>query len=322
MTSQEQQLSTGVTVEQTIEKVKAKLFKDIEKATANIEGVNLDLVSLGPWSFSKYKALKKCPFQFYLKYILKVKLPEEALIQSDPISANVGKAAHEILEMIMAGKSVDHSYAAVKKSYIESKALTEKVWIEKVDTLNYNITKFKEKIDQFERLNPIKRTMLELRIGVTRDFQPTGFFSNDVWLRGVLDLALFLESLDAIILDHKTGGNAQGIKNYEEQLDWYKVLIHFGIQEVSGVQTGIHFIQEGEVKMASYSDRQAIENKLKHVIEMSIEGAIDMLKEHGYFKHIRGPHCKWCEYDNAGCKSGELKQLELSTKKWLPINQI
>lgn len=159
-------------------------------------------------------------------------------------------------------------------------------------------------------------------MGVTRNFEPTGFFSKDVWLRGVIDLVMVLDCMDAVIFDHKTGGGQGGIKNYEEQLDWYKILFNFGVSKINGAQTGVHFIGEGEVKMGGYTPNSDIEGNLKNSLEMSLEGAIDLLKEKGFFKHVRGGYCKWCEYDNIGCKSGELKPLELSTKRWIQIKKV
>lgn len=297
-------------------------LEQIQKLEEGIEGVNLDILSLGPWSFSKYKSLKKCPFQFYLKYILKFKVPENLQLESDPVSANVGKAAHQILEDILTGKTVDKAYAKSKKEYVEGKLLSLENWESKVEPLHYNITRFKERIDDFSIRNPVKRIFTELRMGVTRNFEPTGFFSKDVWLRGVIDLVMVLDCMDAVIFDHKTGGGQGGIKNYEEQLDWYKILFNFGVNKVNGAQTGVHFIGEGEVKMGGYTPNSDIEGNLKNSLEMSLEGAIDLLKEKGFFKHVRGGYCKWCEYDNIGCKSGELKPLELSTKRWIQIKKV
>lgn len=285
----------------------------------NLEQIpELTLEGLAPWSYSKYKSLKKCPFQFYLKYILKIQVPETLQGESDPLSANVGKAAHSILENVLLGKTVDKSFENTKKEYVvEKKLLTQEQWVEKVETLTYNITRFKERIEAFEIKTPIKRILTELRIGVDRNYQPTGFFSKDVFIRGVIDLVLMLDSLDALIIDHKTGGGQGGVRMYEEQLDWYKFLLHFGIEKVTGAQTGVHFIGEGEIKMANYSPAEDIENTIKNSLEMSLEGAIDMLKEKGYFKHIRGYYCKWCEFDNLGCKSGELLDTEKKTSRWL-----
>lgn len=297
-------------------------FQDaVLKKHNETELYQLDIKSLGPWSASKYKALIKCPFQFYLKYILKIKVPDGLAPRSDPISALVGSAAHRILEHILLGKSVEKAYQLTKKEFI-NETLTEEVWAEKVDVLNYNITKFKDRIDSFDRANPIKRVLTELRVGINDKFEPTGFFSEDVWIRGVIDLVLVLECLDVIILDHKTGGGQGPITPYKEQLDWYKVLYQFGIDKSRGVQTAVHFIGEGEVKMAEYSKASDIENSLKNLIVMSLEGAIDTLKSVGYFKHIRGNLCKYCEFDNIGCKSGAFKEIEKQSKKWIEIKAI
>lgn len=300
---------------------RAEFVKAIIEQEADVTEVKINLDSFGPWSNSKYKSLKKCPFQYYLKYIVKFKVPEKYQIQSDPSSANIGKAAHEILEYVLQGKSVDRSFELSKRNYVDKRILTETQWAEKVEILHFNISKFKDRIDDFNRANPIKRVVTELRLGFTKQFEPTGFFSDDVWIRGVVDLVLILESLDVVIIDHKTGGGQGPITPYEEQLDWYKVLFQFGVEKVKGIQTGIHFIGEGDVKMAKYSPAPEVEGHLKNCMVMSLEGAIDMLLEKGYFKHVRGNQCKWCEYDSIGCKSGELKELELSTKRWIEIHK-
>lgn len=322
---EKQETSGGTTFEAPILSIndsqRAEFVKSIIEQESDVTEVKIGLDSFGPWSNSKYKSLKKCPFQYYLKYVVKFKVPEKYQIQSDPSSANVGKAAHEILEHLLQGKSVDKSFALAKKNYVDKGILTEEQWGRRVEILHFNISKFKDRIDDFNRANPIKRVITELRLGFTRQFEATGFFSDDVWVRGVVDLVLILESLDTVIIDHKTGGGQGPVTPYEEQLDWYKVLFHFGVEKAKGIQTGIHFIGEGDVKMAKYSPASDIEGNIRNCLVMSLEGAIEMLLEKGYFKHVRGGHCKWCEYDSVGCKSGELKELELSTKRWIEIHK-
>lgn len=302
------------------EELKKSFIEEITRRHEEIKEVPLGIHDMGTWSSSKLKTLEKCPFQYYLKYVLKFKVPETLLAQSDPLSANVGKAAHAILEHVVIGKPIDKAYSETKTEYLSKGLLTEQQWAENVDTLHYNITRFKERIDALSNQHKITRVLTELRIAITKDYEPTGFFSENAWLRGVVDLIVMLECMDIIILDHKTGGGEGSVNMYKSQLDWYKVLFHFGIQKIQGAQTGVHFIKAGEVKMADYTEHPDIENKLKNVLELSIEGAIDSLIEKGFFKHVRGPYCKWCEYDAIGCKSGELKPLELSTKRFfIPI---
>lgn len=46
--------------------------------------------------------------------------------------------------------------------------------------------------------------MAEVRIGINRDFEQTGYFDNDVWCRAVIDLIIYDEDR-ALIVDWKTG---------------------------------------------------------------------------------------------------------------------
>lgn len=286
--------------------------------------IKFNIYDQGPWSYSKMKCLKKCPFQYYLKYILKFKLPAHFQLQDDPLSANLGKAAHQILEYILKGENLVTSYAKAKKEYVGGKILTEEEWVNGVDTLNYNITRFSERIDSLARRHPISKTFTEYRLAITRDYKPTSFFSHDVWIRGVIDLVLLMEANDILIIDHKKGGGQQGTstKNYDEQLNWYKLMFHFGVKNIEGAQSAVHFIEAGEIGMGPYHDVQAIENQLVAELEWALNGAIDTCKELGFFKHVRGPQCKWCEYDQVGCKSGQLKNLEKSTKRFFEIKKI
>jgi hypothetical protein len=104
-------------------------------------------------------------------------------------------------------------------------------------------------------------------------------------------------------------------------LNTYKVLFHKGIDKITGAQAGIHHIKEGEVVLDEYADQNQIENELLNLMEYSIQGGIDALMEIGYFKHIAGNACKYCDY-RVGCKEGLLKQTEKESKKWFEIKKI
>jgi len=66
------------------------------------------------------------------------------------------------------------------------------------------------------------------------------------------------------------------------------------------------------------ADAATIETTLLKKVEWIINGAIDTTIERGFFKHVRGSHCAYCEF-NDQCKPGILKENELSTKKYFPI---
>ncbi len=255
--------------------------------------------------------LEKCPLNFYLKYVIKAKPSAEYVEQQQ---TTVGKAAHKILELILKGSSIKEAYATAKVEY--STVLSEPTWVEQVESLELSITKFKERIQEFQSTNPVKAFHHELRLGITRDYKPTTFFAKDVWFRGVLDTVIELQNNDAIYLDHKTGAaSAGGLKNYKKQLDTYKILHHFGKTKVQGSQSGIHFIREGVILLDDYTETADIESSLVKGMEFRLECAVDNLNNLGYFKHVAGSHCKWCDFAKE-CKSGELKSLESSSKDY------
>lgn len=295
-------------------------------AEATLQRVNAadlhctDTASLGPWSISKVKLLGKCPFQFYLKYVLKLKLPEDVPGRTDTQSADIGTAAHLILEHVMQGKALPRAYALAKAEFVPSK-LTEEVWTDKVVTLEGNIEAFKVRMDAAEAKYKIKRVLTELRVAVTEQWEPTGFFSKDVFLRGVIDLVLVLENGDVLIIDHKTGGGEGSLKPYQDQLDGYKVLYYYGVEAVTVARTFIHFIAAGDIRASTQSTEEDITGKLRDVLRFTIDGVVDGLNETGFYKHKRGPYCKWCDYDGV-CKPGYLKPVEAATHRFFEIHPV
>lgn len=278
--------------------------------------VDFSKVALGPWSFSKLKMLQQCPLKFYLTYIVKVKVkdPPPSLVTS------VGKAVHRILEFLVMGKSISDSYKLTKKEFVG--ILTDEEWEAEVATTEFNVLEFRRRLDEFEKKYPIKRYIQELKIGMTEAYEPTGFFSGDVYWRGVVDLGMQLESNDVIILDHKTGGNSEmGIRNFQNQLDVYKILFHSGVEQVEGAQAGIHFVKDGKIVLGNYTAKDEIDGRLRTELEFYVTGSIDKLKEIGYFKHFRGFYCKYCNY-NEDCAAGNIKDIELKTKRFFPIKEV
>lgn len=271
-----------------------------------IHPIKLTMAGLGPWSYSKMKSLQNCPLQFYLKYIHKMKVE---YVQSP--EAMVGSAAHKVLEYFVIGRPLDSSFREVKEEFLSK--MGQELW-EQVERLELSISEFKRRLDEFDKNNPIKRVFAEMRIGVTEEFEPTTFFADNVFFRGIVDLALLLENGDAVFIDHKKGGSAEfGIKNYTQQLDSQKVLFHGGITPINGATAGIHFIEAGQIRLGEHHTKDEIEKVLRHNLLLSIDSAVHRVIDMGYFKHKACSACKWCDYA-VPCKSGALKEIELSTK--------
>lgn len=301
-------------------KTQEELLAEIKRRDAETVIPTMNKYSFGAWSVSKLKCLRKCPLQFYLKYILKIKVPDELSGKEDSISAPIGSAAHRILEFVVIGKTIDEAFKKTKLEFVPSK-LTDEQWRENVDNLWMSVQGFQDRVDKLNRNYKIKRAFTELRMGVTKDWEATDFFADNVYFRGIIDLVFQLENLDIIIIDHKTGGGQGSIRPYQDQLDTYKILFHKGLAPVAGAQAGIHFIREQIVKMGDYTEVKDIEKKLIDTLEWTIDGAIESVKAIGYWKHIRGPQCKWCEF-NEMCKSGMLKDIERGSARFFKSAEV
>lgn len=272
---------------------------------------------LGPWSYSKKKTLENCPLKFFMQYILKMKVPP---IEDGSLPSNhIGSALHQILEDVTIGKSVTDSYVRAKKKYFD--LVTAEHWDTYVIGNEFNIIDFRRKLDEFEVKFKVKRYLCEIRLAVTREWEPTDFFASDVYYRGVVDLVIQLENQDAIIIDHKSNLNSGGFcstKYFKEQLEVYKPLIHHGLTPIKGAQSGVHFISDGVVKLDEYHDADQISGRLRNRMEYSVDNAVQNVIEDGYFKKKAGSYCKWCDY-RLMCKGKEklLKPYEEMSKQLL-----
>lgn len=282
---------------------------------------------LGPWSYSKKKMLEQCPLKFFLQYVIKWKVPR---IQdgSLPVS-DIGSALHLILENVTVGKTMTDSYRIAKRKHFD--AIGEEYWNQYVIGNQYNIENFRQKLDDFETRYPVKRYLCEIRMAVNADWKATDFFAGDCFYRGVVDLVIQLENGDGLIIDHKSVLNSGGflsVKNFKEQLEVYKPLIHHGLIPLKGAQSGIHFIADGEIKFDQYHDVDAIEGRLRHMVEYNVDNAIEVVKEKGFFKHKAGSYCKWCDYrimckDKNDPMHEEFRSWEEKSKElFIPVAQI
>ncbi len=275
---------------------------------------------LGPWSYSKRKVLSNCPLKFFLQYIMKIKMPR---IEDGSIPSNhIGSALHLILEELTIGRSVADAYKKAKRKHFED--VGQEYWDQYVIGNEYNCIDFRRKLDEFEVKHKVKRYLCEIRMAIGHDWQPTDFFDNNGFYRGVVDLVIQLENGDNIVLDHKSNlgaGDFVSIKYFREQLETYKPLIHFGLMPITGAQSGVHFISNGQVILDDYHDKDQIEGKLRKMMVYQVDNAVQAVKEAGYFKKEACSACKWCDY-RVQCKSRGKETIEGKTvKEWEDLSR-
>jgi RecB family exonuclease len=162
-------------------------------------------LSIAPWSFSKIKSFEQCPKKFYhLKIVKDYKEPEtDAMLY--------GTAVHLAAEeYIRDGTPLPEKYGYCK---------------DVLDVLN---AKEGEKI-------------CEMKMGLTENLEPCGFFDDAVWWRGIADLVILNKrTKTAYVVDYKTSKNTRYADKGQLELMALAVFKH--IPEVDYVRGGLVFV--------------------------------------------------------------------------------
>lgn len=175
----------------------------------------------GAWSFSRMKGFETCPKQYYHVNILK-QFPFE-----ETEATRYGTEFHKAAEDYMR----DGTPIPGRFSFAEGmlKALNDKPGTKHC----------------------------ELKMGLTKDLQPCGFFDKGVWFRGIVDL-LIIDGDRAFIIDYKTGKSARYADTGQLQLMALSIFAHF--PEVKRVKAGLLFVIADAFVPADYSvaDKEAL----------------------------------------------------------------
>jgi len=90
----------------------------------------------------------------------------------------------------------------------------------------------------------------ELKMGLTADLKPCGFFDSDVWFRGIVDL-LIIDGEKAWVVDYKTGKSAKYADTGQLQLMALAVFAHY--PQVKRVKAGLVFVVADAFVPADYN---------------------------------------------------------------------
>lgn len=173
---------------------------------------------LDAWSYSRYSDYKRCPMLFAYKHLLKMKDPEpgKALVR--------GREIHKVAEQALIGGGKG-----------KWKCPPE-------------LTHFADEFAQLRTMSPT----VEQQWGFTQQWQPTGWFGVDVWVRVVLDAVVTYDDNTAIVIDHKTG------KKYatnEDQMQLFALATFKKFPDIVEVSTRLWYLDQptdNEVEFTYY----------------------------------------------------------------------
>jgi len=127
----------------------------------------------------------------------------------------------------------------------------------------------------------------EQKLGITKEGRPTGYWDNDCWFRGKVDLAIFHDA-KAFINDWKTGGS-----KYEDpfELEVGALLLKAKYPELTLVKGSYTWLKENRVgQMYDLSRFRDAWNEINRVI-----AKIEADRQSGEFEKNRSGLCGWCD---------------------------
>ena len=145
--------------------------------------------------------------------------------------------------------------------------------------------------------------MAEEQWGITRDWQETGFFGKDVWLRLKIDSRNNISTKKINMIDFKTGKIRDG---YEEQLELYSTAA-FSIFDIKEVTTQPWYVDHGVILGKDKEEASTFTFKLKdHKNLLKLwEGRVKSMMNDTRYTPTPNYSCQWCYFSkskNGPCK--------------------
>jgi CRISPR/Cas system-associated exonuclease Cas4 (RecB family) len=198
---------------------------------------------------------ENCPKRYYHQRVTK------EVSDSGSEATRYGERVHRALEERLLNDNV------LSKETIQYEALCN------------SISKMKEHPDFSELL-------LEEKLTVTEDFTPTGWWSDDAWLRSILDvLVLFKDK--AIVMDWKTGKRRPDFT----QLEMFALQVFSHFPHINRVTTSFVWLKDMKQDKRSYC------RELSYEMQVDLNGRIDRINkslENDDFPAKPSGLCRWC----------------------------
>lgn len=224
-------------------------------AKSKLAGLILPTTLQPPWSYSKVKLWEGCPRKAKYRYIDGRKDPGSPQMER-------GTAMHSIAENYVRGLSNE-----LQKGEL-------------------SILRYKGQLDMLRK----KKAECELEWGFTAQWEPTGFFATNTWMRMKTDVSFKSAKYTRTVVDHKTG---KMYDDHEEQLHLYAIG---------------EFIMRPEVRTVIaqdwYLDQDAVRESVFEREELEIMKQYWSERVAPMFKDTIFPcrptySCNWCPYSKA-----------------------
>lgn len=173
-------------------------------------------MSTPSWSFSRIKSFEQCPKQFYHLKVVK------DYVEPETKAMFYGTSFHTAAEeYVRDGAELPPQFAYAQ---------------DVLDSLN----------------NKEGDKLCEYRMGLTKDLFPCKFYADNVWWRGIVDLAILDKPKKlAWVIDYKTGKNTRYADKGQLELMALAMFKHF--PNIETIRGGLLFVVANELITETYT---------------------------------------------------------------------
>ena len=145
---------------------------------------------------------------------------------------------------------------------------------------------------------------LEVKMGVDRNCEEAGFWDGDVYIRGVLDLALYNPTFTSVFIgDWKTGKNREAQKE-PLQLMIFAAFVFSYYKELQSVMATNIYTKTGQMGHVHSWQRSELPELWRTIIPLVHE--VEAAEASGYFPEKPSGLCGWCPVFS--CSHNRVKQ--------------
>jgi hypothetical protein len=204
--------------------------------------------------------------------------------------------------------------SAAEKIAVEKTPLTSNEQ-EMLQMLKESMDVFLRRFDAFCKAQGVSKVFVEADWGFSDTYNPAGFFAEDVFFRGKLDLGALTRDNDLYLIDHKSGvaKPLERDQKKRQQLQAYGVLALPNMPDIAGIRGGINFLQGPEdlrLQWTTYIPAERLRTLYSPWLFGRINAAADNLSEPFEMRPAEGRRrdgkvgwpCGWCQYQ-AGCSA-------------------
>lgn len=227
-----------------------------------------------PYSHSRMQSFKQCPYKFKLHYI---EGKDEEMNPISQMALSKGSKVHNLLENYPKIETETKSFDIVEK-FVRSKVA-------------------EPYLDAILNESPNKR---EFAFGLTKDFEPTTYDSENALFHGKIDLICTVNNVLTLV-DYKTGKPKEQTEQDYSQLILYGIYFFQKIPELQQLKISFVYV-EHDHENSLILDRKYLE----HYKEIFLNLVEDI--ETSDYPKKKQFLCKYCGY----CKYCELEELNES----------